>query len=66
MRQIDTLPQQCRTALMLVRGEGLSVEEAAAMLGIRPKSVRGHIARAMKYLLATVPPESLTTRGKPR
>jgi RNA polymerase sigma-70 factor (ECF subfamily) len=52
-RQIDALPPRCRTALLLVRGEGLSVEEAAKRLGIKPKSVRGHIARAMKCLGAT-------------
>ena len=63
LRQIDTLPRQCRTALLLVRGEGLSVEEAAAQLGIKPKSVRGHIARAMRYLLATVPREGGSQRG---
>jgi RNA polymerase sigma-70 factor (ECF subfamily) len=65
LRQIDNLPQQCRIALMLVRHEGLSIDEAAAHLGIKPKSVRALISRAMKYLLATVPLESFTTRGKP-
>jgi DNA-directed RNA polymerase specialized sigma24 family protein len=48
-----------------VRHEGLSIDEAAAHLGIKPKSVRALISRAMKYLLATVPQESFTTRGKP-
>jgi RNA polymerase sigma factor (sigma-70 family) len=65
LRQIDTLPQQCRAALLLVRYQGLSFEEAGLQLGIKPKSVRRLCQRAMDYLLETVSQESLTPRGRP-
>jgi len=55
LEQVDNLPQQCRTALLLVRHEGMSIEEAATRMEIKPKSVRVLLSRAMKYLLATVP-----------
>jgi RNA polymerase sigma factor (sigma-70 family) len=59
LQKIDTLPHQCRMALLLVRVEELSIEEAAARLGIKPKSVRSLLARALKHLLATVTLENL-------
>jgi RNA polymerase sigma factor (sigma-70 family) len=64
LRQIDKLPDQSRRALLLVRHEGLSINEAAECLGIQPQSVRHLLKRAMKHLLATVPQESAVTRGK--
>ena len=65
LQQIDTLPHQCRMALLLVRIEELSIEEAAVRLGIKPKSVRSLIARALKHLLATGILETLIPRGRP-
>jgi len=64
LQRIDDLPQQCRAAVLMVRCEGLSVDETAAKLRIKPKSVRGHIRRAMKYLLATVAAENLAVRDR--
>jgi RNA polymerase sigma factor (sigma-70 family) len=65
LRQIDRLPRQYRMAILLVRCEGLSLEEAAVRLGVKPGSVKKSLQRAMKQLATAVPLGSLTPRGKP-
>ena len=49
-RAIDELPQDFRTVLVARVVEGMSVEEAAALLGIRPETVRSRLHRARRML----------------
>jgi RNA polymerase sigma factor (sigma-70 family) len=65
LERLDDLPKKCRTALLLYRCEGLSLEEVGARLGIQKRSVLPLIARATKYLLDAVSQERLSPRGKP-
>ncbi len=65
LERLDDLPQKCRTALLLYRCEGLSLEEVGERLGIQKRSVLPLIARATKFLLDAVSPESLSPRSKP-
>lgn len=48
---IRVLPFDQQAALVLVQFEGLSYGEAAQVLGIKPSTVRGRIARARQALL---------------
>jgi len=53
-RHIDALPEQFRTAFMLREVEELSVEEAAAALGVPAVTVRTRAHRARALLRATL------------
>ncbi len=44
---IRELPDKCREVFLLYRGEGMTMKEVAADLGITQKTVEKHIARAM-------------------
>lgn len=49
------LPESHRSALVLNRGEGLSYEEVAAVLGITVQAVKSRIFRAREMLLRLLP-----------
>jgi RNA polymerase sigma-70 factor (ECF subfamily) len=49
-RAIDTLPEPFRLALMARTVEGMSVAEAAELLGIRPETVKTRVHRARLLL----------------
>ena len=55
LNRLDDLPRSIREALVLVRHQGLTFEETASRLGIQPDEVCLLIARALEYLMATVP-----------
>lgn len=44
------LTEQQRVAVLLVVGQGETLADAAAVLGIRVSTVRNHVARAMRHL----------------
>lgn len=46
---IDELPDKCRTVFLLYRARGLSMKEIAEKLGLSPKTVENHIARALLH-----------------
>jgi RNA polymerase sigma-70 factor, ECF subfamily len=49
-RAIDTLPETFRLALVARAVEGMSVEETAELLGIRPETVKTRVHRARALL----------------
>lgn len=51
---INNLPVACRAVLLLCRFEGLTHREAAERLGLSPKTVEKHYARALRLLRATL------------
>lgn len=51
-RAIDHLPQKFRTVLVMRTIEGMSVEETAELLGIRPETVKTRLHRARALLRA--------------
>ena len=53
-RAIDELPQDFRTVLVTRVVEGMSVDETAALLGIRPETVRSRLHRARSMLRVTL------------
>ena len=53
-RAIDELPQDFRTVLVARVVEGMSVDETAALLGIRPETVRSRLHRARRMLRVTL------------
>ncbi len=53
-RAIDDLPQDFRTVLVARIVEGMSVDETAALLGIRPETVRSRLHRARRMLRVTL------------
>jgi RNA polymerase sigma-70 factor (ECF subfamily) len=53
-RAIDELPQDFRTVLVTRVVEGMSVDETAALLGIRPETVRSRLHRARSTLRVTL------------
>lgn len=53
-RAIDELPQDFRTVLVARVVEGMSVDETAALLGIRAETVRSRLHRARRMLRATL------------
>jgi DNA-directed RNA polymerase specialized sigma24 family protein len=54
-----------RLAVHLIKEDGLSYDEVAAQLEIKPNSVRRLVERAMEFLLEEVSKEkSLKTRGR--
>lgn len=48
---VAQLPPQARRVLLLARVEGLSQKAVASRLGIQPKTVENHLARALALLL---------------
>lgn len=50
MRALDALPQRRREALILVRLEGFSLEEAAELMDLSRQTVSNHITLAMQDL----------------
>ena len=55
LERLARLDEQHREALLLVSWDGLSNDEAAAVLGIRPATSRRRISRARDVLLAPSP-----------
>jgi RNA polymerase sigma-70 factor (ECF subfamily) len=53
-RLLADLPAQQRTAILQVKVEGLSVEEAATRSGLSPSNVKISIHRGLKKLIARV------------
>lgn len=53
-RAIDELPQDFRTVLVARVVEGMSVDETAALLRIRPATVRSRLHRARRTLRVTL------------
>ncbi len=51
-RAVETLPPRCRDVFILTRDQQLSYAEAAAVLGIAPKTVEIHVGRALTLLRA--------------
>jgi len=43
------LPETCRSAFLLYKGHGLSMKEVGARLGLSPRTVEKHIARAIGH-----------------
>jgi RNA polymerase sigma factor (sigma-70 family) len=58
-KAISELPPRARAVLQLARIEGYSQKEIATQLGITPKTVENHLARALAQLTAR-----LRTRGR--
>lgn len=52
---IQQLPPQCKQVFQLVKEEGLSYKEVAAILGISPHTVRNQIAIAVKKIGEILP-----------
>lgn len=53
-RAIDELPQDFRTVLVARVVEGMGVDETAALLGIRPETVKTRLHRARRLLRVTL------------
>ena len=47
---IDKLPEQCRTAHVLIREDGWSYQDTAALLGVSVQSVHTYMGRAQRKL----------------
>lgn len=48
---LQELPPDCRTAFAMVKLNGLRIEDAADKLGVPPRLVRRHVARALAHCL---------------
>jgi len=51
---LQLLPESCRSAFILNRGDGLSYEETAAVLGITIQAVKSRIFRAREMLMESL------------
>lgn len=51
---LQRLPETCRSAFVLSRGDGLSYEEIAAVLGITVQAVKSRIFRAREMLMESL------------
>jgi RNA polymerase sigma factor (sigma-70 family) len=51
---LDELPVDCREVFRLVRQQGISVDEAAQQLNLRPRQARRLLARALAHCLMAV------------
>ncbi|MFY7972614.1 MAG: RNA polymerase sigma factor [Flavobacteriales bacterium] len=51
LKWIDELPEPQRSAIILCRVEGLSIQETADVLELSYKSVEGHLSRAKQIIL---------------
>lgn len=49
-RAIEVLPERCRVAFRLSRGQGLSYREIAQLMDISPRTVEGLVGRALRLL----------------
>ena len=49
-RSINLLPEKCRQAFLLSRGEELSYKDISGHLGISVSTVEKHISKALKFL----------------
>lgn len=56
LERLARLTEQQREALLLVSWDGLSTDEAAAVLGIKPATFRRRLSRARAMLLASGSP----------
>jgi DNA-directed RNA polymerase specialized sigma24 family protein len=63
LERIDDLPKKIRDALLFVRHQKLTFEEAGRRLNVHPEEVCLLIARALEYLMDTIP---MTETGPPR
>lgn len=61
---IEALTPKVKAAFVLVRQHGLSYEEAAGKLGIKPHSVRRLVDRAIEFLVDAVSQESPNLRAR--
>jgi RNA polymerase sigma-70 factor, ECF subfamily len=59
LERLARLDEQHREALLLVSWDGLTNDQAATVLGIRPAAFRRRISRARAVLLAPSPRESI-------
>jgi RNA polymerase sigma factor (sigma-70 family) len=57
------LSPRMRMAVHLIKEDGLSYDEVAVRLGIKPSSVRRLVERAMEFLLEAVSKERTASRG---
>jgi RNA polymerase sigma-70 factor (ECF subfamily) len=64
LERLARLDEQHREALLLVSWDGLTNDEAAAVLGIKPATFRRRLSRARAALLAPPPPDSADTEGR--
>lgn len=48
-RAIEELPEKCRQVFLLYRGDDLTMQQVAERLGISPRTVENHLARAMVH-----------------
>lgn len=53
---VEAIPPRCREVFTLLRTQALSYAEVAAILGIAPKTVEVHMARALAILRARLGP----------
>ena len=53
---LDALPAACKKAFRLVRFEGKSCTEAAAIMGLTAEQVRRYVVRALVYVLGKAGP----------
>jgi RNA polymerase sigma factor (sigma-70 family) len=51
---LAALPERQRAALVLVHGSGLTVREAAEVLGVSASTVQRHVERALRTLRKTI------------
>ena len=61
---LRSLPPRCKSALRLVREEGVTYKEAAELLGISTETVRTHVARGEKKLRARLKDLGFTVSGR--
>jgi len=54
VKALQRLPESCRSAFVLNRGDGLSYEETAAVLGITIQAVKSRIFRAREMLMESL------------
>lgn len=46
---VAELPEKCRAVILLYRGEDLTMRQVADRLGVSPRTVENHLARAMSH-----------------
>jgi RNA polymerase sigma-70 factor (ECF subfamily) len=63
LERLARLDEQHREALLLVSWDGLTNDEAAAVLGIKPATFRRRLSRARAALLAPVPGTSVRSES---
>lgn len=63
-RAFEKMSARMKLAVHLIKEDGLSYDEVAAQLEIKPNSVRRLVERAMEFLLEEVSKESFTRRRR--